>query len=88
MTCDEFKKGFFRMNGPECPSELCETVKTHADSCASCGEIFRETLKRFVGREFERVYGDPNGPDEPAFPMPLPPSPDEQAKRSRKKDEN
>lgn len=72
MTCDEFKAGFFRVQGPKCTPELLTTVQNHANSCMPCGEVFRGTLTGMIHKEFERVYGDPNGPDVPPCRIPLP----------------
>lgn len=65
MTCEEFKEGFFKVQGPGCTPKLLDAVQGHANSCGPCGEIFRGTLTRMIHKEFERVYGDPNGPPAP-----------------------
>lgn len=72
MTCEEFKRRLFRAQGPDCPSEVSEAVEVHAVSCQSCADILKGLLERFVRKDFERVYGDPYGPDVPADAMPLP----------------
>ena len=72
MTCDEFKGGFFKVHGPECTPEILTAVQNHANVCEPCGEVFRGELTRIIRKEFERVYGDPDGPNEPPFPVPLP----------------
>lgn len=81
MTCDEFTARFFKAQGPECTPELLTTVQNHANACAPCGEVFRARLTGVIHKAFERVYGDPNGPDVPPCRIPLPWSEHESAER-------